>query len=337
MTKLSNEELVERYQNETDAAVKTELLGTLYNDNIQLIRKIANRYSRYSEYDCFDDLVQEGYFAIMHAADMYDPEQGAFSTYAVIWLRQTFRRYIDTCGNGLRIPSNRRTTIFKLQKLINKHLMEFNREPSDAELCKLLDIDERQLERLRYDNTLLRLRSIDETITGESDSITVGETVADDRDDMNDIIEVDYNDRLKLILWDEVATLTKREEETVVLKFRDCMTYTEIGSNMGITSEAVRHLEANAMRKLRKSQRLKQYREDVISHAYSGSGLQNFLNTGTSSTEKAAIMLYEKGLNRYMQQLERDIARIEKKCGIKLDDAFRQKKIAEYEEAHKMP
>ena len=46
--------------------------------------------------DLLADLVQEGFFALCHAIDKYNPKKGVkYSTYAAIWLKQKMRRWIQ--------------------------------------------------------------------------------------------------------------------------------------------------------------------------------------------------------------------------------------------------
>ncbi len=333
--KESNETLVALYQAESDQGAKSELLGRLYQDNINLVKKIASIYAAYAD---FDDLTQEGFFGFKIACDMYDADkESSFTNYAVIWLKQVMRRYIDNNGSSVRFPVNKHQAVFKLNKIINQYYIQFGREPSDKELCYLLDVSPKTLKQLKLDNAKIKIRSLDALISSDDDSYTLGDTIADDRDDMGDVIEIEYNERLSLVLWDEVSKLSPREEEVILKRFKEEKTLDQVGTDLGITAEGVRIIQRKAMQKLRRSKIIKQYREDVLSHAYIGTGLTSFRNTGTSSTEKTALMLYQRGLDKYIQYLEKNIRRIEKKYDISLDDRYRQLKIDEYKRTHPMP
>ena len=303
--KESNEVLVARYQTESDHVLKNEILGILYQNNLNMIKKIANRYVSYVD---FDDLMQEAYFGLRVAADMYAQDQGTkFMTYAVIWLKQSMRRYIDNYGSSVRLPAHKHNSVYKLDKIANAFSMEFGREPSDQELCSLLDIGKDKLERLKKDKTRLRIRSLDAPIAQEDDSCTLGDTIADGHDYTDEVIEIHDNERLRLVIWDEVnARLSEREENVIIKRFKCNMTLNEIGFDMGITPEGVRCIQAQAMRKLRQSNIIKQYNEDIISRAYIGTGLASFHRNGTSATEKTAITMYEKGLDAYIRYIEKE-------------------------------
>ena len=300
-----NEVIVKRYQAESNKAEKTALLGALYQDNINLIKKIASKYCAYVD---FDDLVQEGFFGLKIAADMFDPEQGiAFSTYAVIWLRQSMRRYIENCGSSVRFPAKTHQSIYKLDKIITWYKMEFDREPSDVELCVLLEVNRDVLKKIKLNKYKIKIRSLDETLPGEDTSYTLGDIVPDSNNQIDDVIEVEYNEKLALALWDEVNAILSPQEESIIIKrFKDNMTLDQVGSEMGITKEGVRKHQAQAMRKLRQSNIIRQYREDFISRAYIGTGLTSFRNTGTSATEKTALLMYEKGLDAYIRYIKKE-------------------------------
>lgn len=302
-----NEVLVARYQAESDHAVKCDILGTLYQNNINLVKKLANRYCRLSDIDIFSDLMQEGYFALMNAADVYDTDQEtAFATYCVIWLRQTMLRYIYDSGTAVRYPVRTRTNVFKLSKIINQYSLQFGREPSDRELCALLDIDQAQLEKLKLDNMRLKVNSLDAPIQNEdADTLTIGDTVADNHNYMDEVIEIEDNARLSLVLWDEVSKLSADEETVIVKRFRDSMTLNAVGSDMNITADAVRLIQAKAMRKLRQSKIIKVYHDDIVSsRAYLGTGLQAFLHSGSSNVERICIDKYDREMLAYIKELE---------------------------------
>lgn len=323
---MTNEQIVQVYQDAEDPEEKKEVLSLLCEKNIGLIRKAACIYSRF---EGFDDLVQEGFFGIKAAADMYDPNQeSVFSTYAFLLLRQTMRRYIETCGSLIRISANSHNGVYKLNKIIERYSVEFGREPTDRELCKLLGIDQDQLDHIRSAKGKLKLKSLDEPLAGDpTGSATLADTIQDKHNGIDDVIEIAYNEKLAFILWSEAhARLTPREEQVIIERYQNQSTLSQIGAETGLTAEGVRKLENRALLKLKKSENIRLYREDVISHAFRG-GAYRFMITGTSSTEDAALRLYDERITEKIRELDRDLRRLEKKLGVKLDDNFRQMQI----------
>ena len=286
---MSNEEIVLIYQNTEDEEEKRGLAGQIYHRNLSLIRKIAGKYSAYAE---TEDLEQESFFAIKTAADLYDQSAGAtFASYAYQWIRASMRRYIDNGGSSVRIPSNRRDSIIKYGRLVSDYEKSLGRAPTDGELMKLLGIDCHKLEELKSDSYRLRIRSLDEPI---GEDITLADTVPDGEAFEDNVIEIEDNKQLALILWAEVAELEEDEGQVIRKRFESALTLRETGEAFGMTADKARLLQDHAIRKLRKSKRLKAYREDyILSHAFYG-GLGRFNHTFTSATEKTAIDLIEK-------------------------------------------
>ena len=66
-------------------------------------------------------------------------------------------------------------------------------------------------------------------------------------------IPVDFEGSLAYVL----ATLTKREQNVIIQRFKECRTYEDIGKDYNITRERIRQLEAKGLRKLRHPTRMK--------------------------------------------------------------------------------
>ena len=62
-----------------------------------LVKQIAVSYARQSPHVEIDDLIQEGYLAVMDAAKWFDPSKGfKFSTYAADCIRRRLFRYLGS-------------------------------------------------------------------------------------------------------------------------------------------------------------------------------------------------------------------------------------------------
>lgn len=77
-------------------------------------------------------------------------------------------------------------------------------------------------------------------------------------------------------------------------------TLSEIGERLGVNTSRAGQLERDAMRKMRSGrniQRLRQYREMIISkHAYHGTGLSAWKYGGGNVEEQTLVYLEGKGL-----------------------------------------
>ena len=325
MSILTNEEIVEQYQRAQEPEQMRYLL-MLYETNKGLIVDVARKYMCYAE---FDDLMQESFFGMKAAADAYDPDQGSFSTYAIIWLKQTMRRYIDNNQTAVRFPADVRQRVFKYRQILNRYIGKYGKAPTECEMMRLLQVSAEQYRKISKNNDMLRIRSTSEIISAEDESITLGDIIRDPEAEerFEEIIEIEDNKLLHDLLWD-VDFLTDQEKDIIKKRYQDQRTLEDIGSETGATREKVRQIEARALRKYRRDQRIQKYKDDFVSaRAYRGTGLFAFMNSGTSSTEKAALDLYEQEISRYTQQIEQEVSKISEASGIDLE-AYKQLKIA---------
>jgi RNA polymerase primary sigma factor len=73
----------------------------LVRHNLALVVYVARRQSRGTAR--LDDLIQEGNFGLMRAAEKFDPQVGTrFSTYAVWWIRAFIRKYLNEGRSTVR-------------------------------------------------------------------------------------------------------------------------------------------------------------------------------------------------------------------------------------------
>lgn len=102
---MSNEELVQLYQNGDK-----ESLNKLVELNVGIVHKIANKfYVDKSNSMDMDDLIQEGFLGLIHAADKYrfDTENSAkFITFAVYSILHRISRFINSKNTNDEVSLN---------------------------------------------------------------------------------------------------------------------------------------------------------------------------------------------------------------------------------------
>jgi RNA polymerase primary sigma factor len=204
------------------------------------------------------DLIQEGNIGLMKAIDKFEYQKGfKLSTYATWWIRQAITRAFIDQGRTIRIPVHFMELHQKVNKTSRELIQTLGREPNNEEIANRLEITEKRVEEV--------FKAIQEPIALQ---VPVG---GDDRKQFEDFIsdrnspppderaeQIEITERLLKCL----KTLTPKEEKTIRMRFgigidRD-YTLEEIGSQLSLTRERIRQIEATALKKLRHPRRISQ-------------------------------------------------------------------------------
>lgn len=210
---------------------------------------------RYNNSNIVMDLVNVGTIGMFEAFDNYDFSRNyRFCTFAGWYIRRAMNAYINK-ENLIVRPTNGTVFTPKVKKIENDFFLENGRYPSPSELDSILSAKFGL--KVKNTNELYgaKVNSISDPINddGDSDFETSPDFVnhSSSHNDYEDTIE---DDAVKYLVQNAMSRLDDREKTIVSMsvgygydkEFKD----KEIGEVIGLTSERVRQIKHNAIKKM---------------------------------------------------------------------------------------
>jgi RNA polymerase primary sigma factor len=236
-------ELAKRIEHGDDAAKERMITA-----NLALVVSIAKRYPTNGL--TLLDLIQEGIFGLIRAAEKYDWRRGfKFSTYATYWIRQAIQRGMENKERTIRIPTNVLQRERKAARAEKELAAQLGRAPTDAEVAVRAELAVGDVESLH--DMARTVTSLDRPM-GEGGETSFGELLPSDAPAPEEEVVVSLREGA---VRRALASLPEPERAVVELRYgldrdADPMGIQEISRRLGLGQNQVRTLERRALEHL---------------------------------------------------------------------------------------
>ena len=237
-------------------------LHRLVTAYMRLAISMAAKFKRYGA--PMNDLIQEAGLGLMKAADKFDPDRGVrFSTYAVWWIKASIQDYVMRNWSMVRTGS----TSSQKSLFFNMRRVQARLEREAMAVGETLDKHQlRQMIATEVGVPLHDVEMMEGRLSGSDYSLNATQSVDDEGREWIDALEdesaqaaetVEENhDTEQLRDWLITAMKGLNERERFIVRERklreEPRTLECLGTELGLSKERVRQLEAAAFQKMRR-------------------------------------------------------------------------------------
>jgi RNA polymerase sigma-32 factor len=240
-----------------------EALHRLITAYMRLAISMAAKFKRYGA--PMNDLIQEAGLGLMKAADKFDPDRGVrFSTYAVWWIKASIQDYVMRNWSMVRTGS----TSSQKSLFFNMRRVQARLEREAMAAGETLDKHQlRQMIATEVGVPLHDVEMMEGRLAGSDYSLNATQSVEDEGREWIDTLEDDSeqaaeavehsHDTEQLREWLIASMQALNERERFIVRERklreEPRTLESLGTELGLSKERVRQLEAAAFAKMRKT------------------------------------------------------------------------------------
>ncbi len=249
-------------EEEFDLAVKIRkgnenARNKLITSNLRFVVSVAKQYQNQGL--SLTDLINEGNLGLIRATQKFDETRGfKFISYAVWWIRQGITQAIADQSRIVHLPVNISGNSRKIFRASKEFEEEYDRKPTNEELAGILDISiEAVAHAIKVSGTHF---SLDAPLKNDD---SYGKNMLDILPNNNQPSpdESLTKESLSKEIENILSILSEREIKVLMMSFgigkENKLTLEEIGNNFNLTRERIRQIREKALRKIRKSSKVK--------------------------------------------------------------------------------
>lgn len=237
-------ELGQRYRENGNLEARKLLI----NCNLRLVVSVANHYKSTAKHLQLLDLIQEGNLGLIRAVESYNPEKGAFTTYAIPWIKQKITRELANKDAEIRKPVYIREATAKYLRFVKNYEQKSLVLPPDADICNNLDISVETLKNIR-DSLTQNSVNINQTIDDDKKS-ELEEFIFVENHDYDNVLNQIVNDNLLLVLKEILSPIYYFVIYHRILS-EEQKTLEKVAFYLNITRERVRQIEISSLKKIK--------------------------------------------------------------------------------------
>ncbi|MBY4894951.1 RNA polymerase factor sigma-32 [Jannaschia sp. EhC01] len=240
-----------------------ESLHRLVTAYMRLAISMASKFKRYGA--PMNDLIQEAGLGLMKAADKFDPDRGVrFSTYAVWWIKASIQDHVMRNWSMVRTgsTSSQKSLFFNMRRVQARLEREAMKTGETLDKHQLRQMIATEVGVPLHDVEMMEGRlagsdySLNATQSAEDEGREWIDTLEDDGEQAEHIVEHSH-DTAQLREWLIASMNALNERERFIVRERklreDPRTLESLGTELGLSKERVRQLEAAAFGKMRKT------------------------------------------------------------------------------------
>ncbi|HLG34535.1 MAG TPA: RNA polymerase sigma factor RpoD/SigA [Bacteroidia bacterium] len=230
-------------------------LDKLTKANLRFVVSVAKQYQNKGL--SLPDLINEGNLGLIKAAKRFDETRGfKFISYAVWWIRQSILQASAENSRVVRLPLNQMGALNKVMKAQATLEQEFQREPTQGELSRVLDVSEESVANsMRIGGKQVSFDA--PFVQGEAHNL-LDVMINPDAPRADSLL---MSESLQTEITRSLSTLPERERDVLKYFFGIGMTHPftlqEIAIKFDLTRERVRQIKEKAIRRLRHKSRSK--------------------------------------------------------------------------------
>lgn len=190
------------------------------------------------------DLEQAAVLAVLRALDRYDPDAGRFERFAAATVSGEMKRLLRDRAWSVRVPRGLQERALEVGRAREGLAQRLGRTPSPAEVAEEVGMDVDEVVAAIGATTAYTAASIDAPRPGSPSPSGIGDTLADEHDDLALVEQLGD-------LGPAVAELADRERTILRLRFVDELTQSEIAERVGISQMHVSRLLRRTLAQLR--------------------------------------------------------------------------------------